>query len=93
MKLERGKELLNLYFDDKKGTGIFIGTPGSTEEYNGRLRYKALKIHLRRFKLLFIKDRKDKRWEISFGGHWKHDGKKNEYISYDFHTLQLEDEA
>jgi hypothetical protein len=94
MKLLKGKNWVELQFDKKGRKGIYVG-PAFNEERDiaGKYRYKIISFMTRRFKLRFIKDREDKKWEIHLGGLWSSQGTTDQYINYNIRVSKFVDES
>jgi len=94
MKLLRGKNWFEIQFDNKGRKGLYVG-PAFNEEKDieGKYRFKILSFMTRRFKLKFVKDRQNKKWEINFAGLWSSEGTTDQYINYTINVLEFVDKC
>lgn len=94
MKLLRGKNWFELQFGKKGRKGLYVG-PAFNEEKDieGKCRYKIISFMTRRFKLRFIRDRQDKKWELNFAGLWSSVGTTDQYITYNIGVSKFIDES
>ncbi len=94
MKLLKGKNWFEIKFGKRGRKGLYVG-PAFEEEKDieGKYRYKIISFMTRRFKLRFVCDNQNKKWEINFGGLWSSQGTTDEYINYTFKVSKFVDES
>lgn len=92
MKLSKGKNWFQIDFDKKSHKGLYVGPLFAEEkDVDHHYEYKLISFMTRRFKLRLLKNRKEKKWELSFGGLWTSEGTKDQYINYTISTSQFKD--